>query len=90
MGSYHNQPEFGTEVVSFVQTTSTTPWTDNTYQPMGGAILWCGGDGDISVVLAGDEQVVTFEGVKGGTFLPVVIDYVVAAGTTATGLIAVK
>lgn len=91
MGKFIDQPEFATEIVPFTATASSTPWTDKeTYPPMNGAILWCGADGDISVVLNRDKQVVTFEGVRGGTFLPVVIDYVVAAGTTATGLVAVK
>jgi hypothetical protein len=37
-----------------------------------------------------EADAVTFENIPSGTFLPVIVDYVLAAGSTVGALIAVK
>lgn len=49
--------------------------------------LYIGGDGDVSVVMAGGGTI-TFAGLLGGSILPVRVDRVRATGTTATGIVA--
>ena len=48
--------------------------------------LYVGGTGDVAVLLQGGTEV-TFRGVQAGSLLPIRIDQVKRAGTTATGLI---
>ena len=48
--------------------------------------LYVGGDGDLAVVMRGGEDV-TFADVSGGTLLPIRVSRVLAAGTTATGIV---
>jgi hypothetical protein len=45
--------------------------------------LYVGGTGDLAVVMAGG-QTVTFKAVPAGTFLNILVNRVLAAGTTAT------
>ncbi len=52
-----------------------------------GCILYVGGTGNVQVITAAGDDV-TYEGPATGTFLPIQIIRVVAAGTTQTGLIA--
>jgi hypothetical protein len=49
--------------------------------------LYVGTGGTLRVITAGGQDV-TFNGILGGTFLPVQIDKVFKTGTTATNLIA--
>lgn len=49
--------------------------------------LWIGGEGDINVILVGDESPVTIKGVSG--LLPFSVRRVRTTGTTATDIVAV-
>ena len=60
---------------------------------LNGSVIYVGGAGDITVILSGIEGVankVTFASAPVGAILPVAVDYVLATGTTATGLVACK
>jgi hypothetical protein len=50
-------------------------------------LLYIGTAGNLQVVTSGG-QTVTFVGVFGGTFLPVLVTGIVDAGTTATNVVA--
>lgn len=50
--------------------------------------IFIGGDGNITVDMLDIGTNITFVGVQGGTFLPLMITKVYATGTTATSLIA--
>ena len=49
--------------------------------------VYVGGTGDVAVIPAGGDTAITFAGVPAGTVVPLVVKQVLAAGTTATGLI---
>jgi hypothetical protein len=89
MGSYHNQPEFAT-----IATQITASDTFNTANFLNGSALFIGDGGDVSVIMKGIDGVlgnaIVFKNVPSGAFLPVIIDYVTATGTTATNIIAIK
>jgi hypothetical protein len=51
--------------------------------PNEGCLLYIGGAGNISVHTMGDD-IINFDGVLAGTYLPVQIHRVNATGTTAT------
>ena len=52
-----------------------------------GCILYVGSAGNVQGVTVGGDTV-TFVGVVAGTFLPVLVKQVVAAGTTASNILA--
>ena len=52
-----------------------------------GCVLYVGGAGDVQVITVGGDDVI-FIGVNAGTFLPVLVKQVVAAGTDATDILA--
>lgn len=54
--------------------------------------LYVGGDGDVTVVMVGQngDAPITFPGVVGGTLLPIQVRRVMATGTTATALVALN
>lgn len=54
--------------------------------------LYVGADGDMSVVMVGqnDDTPITFVSVVGGTLLPIQVRRVMATGTTATAVIALN
>ena len=98
MGQYANQPDFGTEAKEILANNAITPTTN-----LGGAVIYIGdttGGSDIKVILRGvtgptggfptATEPVTFKNVQAGSFLPVIVDYVLLTGTTATSLIAIK
>lgn len=89
MGSYHNQPDFAT-TASAVTPSDTFSATTN----LDGSALYVGTGGDIAVVMKNIDgslaNAVRFSNVPDGTFLPVIVDYVVATGTTASNIVGVK
>tara|TARA_R100000664_G_C2756648_1_gene144603 strand:- start:1573 stop:1842 length:270 start_codon:yes stop_codon:yes gene_type:complete len=52
-----------------------------------GCILYVGTAGNVEVVTVGGDNV-TYVGVVAGTFIPVLVKQVVAAGTTASNILA--
>lgn len=48
--------------------------------------LWVGTAGDLSVIMSGDTDPVTFAGVAAGTLLPLSVKQVRSTGTTAGGI----
>jgi len=89
MGQYNQQPDFATKA------SAVTP--SNTFGPaqkLDGSALYVGGGGDVSVIMKNVEGVigntVRFSNVPDGSFLPVIVDYVAATGTTATSIVAIK
>ena len=96
MGQYANQPDFGTKA-TIVTPSNTITFAENIQS----ACLYVGVGGNVSVILsgvtnaAGDgpplaAQAIVFKGVPAGSILPVIVDYVLATGTTATDMIALK
>ena len=88
MGQFGNQPDFGTEAFSI-----TPSDTINATTNLGGCILYVGGTGNVKVLMAGKSDLadaITFANIPDGTFLPIVVDYVLATDTTATAIIGVK
>ncbi len=55
--------------------------------PTGG--LWVGGVGDVAVRMYGNATAVTFTAVPAGSFLPISVDQVLSAGTSATNIVRV-
>ncbi len=95
MGQYANQPDFGTEAKRIVATDEISLATN-----INQSCIYVGTGGDIRVILSGTTgpdggkpiltDGVTFKNMPSGSFLPVICDYVLAGGTTATHLVAVK
>ncbi len=87
MGNYSDQPDYATSASNHAL--DTVNFTTKLNQ----SGIYCGSDGDITVIIAGDlpntKNLVHFKGVKQGMFLPVIVDYIVSttskllkAGTT--------
>ena len=96
MGQYGNQPDFGTEAKNILPIDIIAPETK-----LNSSCLYVGVAGDIKVILAGvvgaagsgpptAAQGVIFKTVPAGSILPVIVDYVLATGTTATDMVALK
>jgi len=96
MGQYANQPDFGTFASDV-----TTSDTISSATKLNSSALFIGTGGDVKVILAGVvgssgsglptvSEAVTFKNLSNGCFLPVIVDYVLATGTTAADIIAVK
>ena len=97
MGSYGTQPDFITEAAAV-----TPNNTINATTKLNSSALWVGTGGDITVILAGTVgasgsgfpvagQAVVFKGVQNGTYLPVIVDYVlVTASNSASDIVACK
>ena len=95
MGQFFNQPDFGTEAKMILATDEIKPSTN-----LGGACLYVGVAGDVSVIMVNKYgpngelpiilQAIKFKNVPAGSILPVIVDFVVANGTSALGLIALK
>jgi hypothetical protein len=84
MGQYGNQPDFG------VKATSITPQGDTLSgggQKLNGAALYVGTGGTLVVTLTGGpdggsytQGATVFLNVPGGSFLPIIVDYVWSTG----------
>jgi len=95
MGSFINQPEFGTTVTVVTPSNAISTATN-----LGGVALYCGVGGDVKVIIqnkaaaAGGPptatEAVVFKNVPAGGFLPIIVDYVLDAGTTATDILTIK
>lgn len=74
MGNYATQPDYATSASN--HTLDTVNYTTNLNQ----SCIYCGSDGDIAVIIAGqvpsNENLVHFKGLKQGMFLPVIVDYI--------------
>jgi len=95
MGQFGNQPDFGTEAATVTATDTITFATS-----VRSSCLYIGTGGDVKVILSGVTQAdgtpptaveaVLFKNIPDGSFLPVIVDYVLLTGTTATDIIAIK
>ncbi|MBC8397830.1 MAG: hypothetical protein H8E16_12125 [Flavobacteriales bacterium] len=96
MGQYAGQPDFGTFASDI-----TTSDTISSATKLNSSALFIGSGGDVKVILAGvvgssgsglptATEAVTFKNLSNGCFLPVIVDYVLATGTTAADIIAIK
>ena len=95
MGQFGNQPDFGTEAAT-VTATDTIAFATSVRS----SCLYIGTGGDVKVILSGVTQAdgtpptaaeaVLFKNIPDGSFLPVIVDYVLLTGTTATDIIAIK
>jgi hypothetical protein len=96
MGQYANQPDFGTFASDVTISNDINSATN-----LNSSALFIGTGGDVKVILAGvvgssgsglptASEAVTFKNLSNGCFLPVIVDYVLATGTTAADIIAVK
>lgn len=96
MGQFANQPDFGTFAASATKSDTIGISTN-----LKSSCLYIGTGGDVKVILSGVNgaggtgrptaaQAVVFKGLPAGSFLPVIVDYVLATGTTAADIIAVK
>ena len=96
MGQYGNQPDFGTEA-AVVTPSDTIGYATNIDR----SCLYVGVAGDVKVILSGvvgaagsgfptATEAIVFKAVPAGSILPVIVDYVLATGTTATDMIALK
>lgn len=84
MGQFNQQPDFAT--IANTVTKSDTTFLD-------GVALYIGTGGDVHVIMKNVENavgnVVIFKNVPDGSFLPAIVDYVMAA-TTAADIVSVK
>jgi len=100
MGSFINQPEFATTVEAITPSDTISSATN-----IGGAALYMGTAGDVKVIMQNKTappvnglpggpptaaDAVVFKNVPAGGFLPVIVDYVLATGTTATDILTIK
>jgi len=95
MGQFFNQPDFGTEATVILPTDIITAQTNRN-----SSCLYVGTAGDVAVIMQskfgpnGEYPVIldaiTFKNVPAGSILPIIVDFVVATGTTASDLIALK
>lgn len=82
MGSYSNQPDFGS--IAFPVVVGTTDVRNSA--------LYLGVGGSIEVTLIGSvDTPVVFKNIPNGSFLPCIVEtIVVGANTTATDIVAIK
>tara|TARA_B110000908_G_scaffold172086_1_gene237519 strand:- start:22 stop:309 length:288 start_codon:yes stop_codon:yes gene_type:complete len=95
MGNFITQPEFATEVAAITPSDNINGTTK-----LGGAALYVGTTGDVKLIISGIDptpatsvtaaNAVVFKNVSGGTFLPVICDYVLATGTDASDILSIK
>ena len=82
MGSYSNQPDFGS--IAFPVVVGTTDVRNSA--------LYLGVGGSIEVTLIGSvDTPVVFKNIPNGSFLPCIVETIIAGGnTTATVIVAIK
>ena len=89
MGNYSSQPDFATTAGAVTPSDTFSAATK-----LNGSALYVGVGGDVSVIMYGVEptlgNAVVFKNAAEGLFLPVIVDYVLATGTTATDIVAVQ
>ncbi len=88
MGQYGNQPEFATRAATVTPTDTISSATK-----LNSAALYVGVGGDLSVIIAGTANptladAVVFKGIVAGSFIPVIVDHVLATNTSASEIIA--
>ena len=87
MGQYIGQPDFGTSAKAI------TAGTISSANKLNAAALYVGTAGDLEVIIAGTPNptpadAVVFKNIVAGSFIPVIVDYVLATNTTAGEIIA--
>ena len=87
MGQYGNQPDFATRAAT------VTPGVISQATKLNSAALYVGVGGDLSVIIAGTANptladAVVFKGIVAGSFVPIIVDYVLATNTSASEIIA--
>jgi hypothetical protein len=95
MGQFFNQPDFGT-IATVASPTNTISKATN----KNGACLYIGTGGDVKVIMNSKfgpdgefptaSDAIIFKNVPDGSFLPVIVDFILLADTTATDIIAIK
>ena len=96
MGQFGNQPDFGTEATA-VDISDAISYATNVQA----SCLYIGTGGNVKVILSGvtgaggsglptAAEAILFKNVPDGSFLPVMVDYVLLTDTTATDIIAIK
>ena len=95
MGQFYNQPDFGTTADVALPTNDILEATNKK-----SACLYIGTGGDVKVIMNNkfgpngemptDADAIIFKNVPDGSFLPVIVDYVLLTGTTAADIIAIK
>ncbi len=95
MGSYTNQPEFATEAMHITPSDTIDATTK-----LDKHALYVGTAGDVKVIVHNTRpsvgntltaaDAVVFKNVGNGCFLPVICDFVLATGTGASNIVAVK
>ena len=95
MGNFLTQPDFATTVAAITPSDVIGGATK-----LGGAALYVGTAGDVKLIMAGMDptpatgftaaDAVVFKNVSAGCFLPVICDYVLATGTTASDILSIK
>ena len=82
MGNYSDQPEFATSASN--HTLDTVNFTTN----LNGQGVYINKDTELNVIMANVvpsyENIVQFKDLKGGSFLPIIVDYIVPVTTAAT------
>lgn len=77
------------EINSAAGAVTVTKSDSTTYDPPGRA-LYVGVTGNVAVRMAGDQSVVTFINVQGGSMLSICVDRVMSTNTTATDVLLLR
>jgi hypothetical protein len=95
MGQFFNQPDFGTIANATLPTDIISEVTNKN-----SACLYIGTGGDVKVIMNSKfgpngefptaSDAITFKNVPDGSFLPVIVDFILLTDTTATDIIAIK
>jgi hypothetical protein len=87
MGTFANSPDF---VTSAKEITPSDTLDNSTKLKDAG--LFVGNGGTLCVIMTGaapeSSNAVTFRNIPDGSFLPIIVDYVLSTGTTCSGILA--